>query len=509
METHELFNLGDLINRNLDQNKIALIDFGSEDSPRQFTFEDIDTQSNAVARGLVRLNLPKGSKVAILSVNCAEFLFSYFGIMRAGYVAVPINYKFPKLTIEFILKDSDSAIVFCDKLRSELIPTQFPRIIFNQIGENSFNNFVNLGNFETTRPNHEDLAMLLYTSGSTGKPKGVMLSHQSHLWVVSTRLGKNDWSHHRFLIAAPLYHMNALALAKLSIVAHASMVMLPQFDAKKYLLAIERYACTWLTSVPPMMAMMLQERDLIKKTNFDFVEFIRMGSAPVSMTLLDSIKSVIPKAKISNAFGTTEGSPIVFGSHPLGIEVPPMSVGYAHPKVKLRLVDKDNTDSDRGELEIKSPGLMTGYYKAELRDPPLKNPFSKDGFYRTGDIFERDENGFYFFIGRSDDMFVSGGENIYPGEIEKLLESHPLVQQAAVVPVDDIIKGQKPAAFVVLKENEFCSTDTLKNYCLIHAPAYQHPRWIWLVENLPLASTNKIDKVSLKKEADKKINSIK
>ena len=148
---------------------------------------------------------------------------------------------------------------------------------------------------------------------------------------------------------------------------------------------------------------------------------------------------------------------------------------------------------------------MTGYYKANLRVPPLKNPFTDDGYYRTGDIFERDENGFYYFVGRIDDMFVSGGENIYPGEVEKLLESHPCVQQAAVIPVEDAIKGQKPAAFVVLKENTLCSAETLKQYCLDNAPAYQHPRWIWLVENLPLASTNKIDKVGLMSEARNRI----
>ena len=505
MGTPELFNLGDLIRRELDPKKISLIDLGGEITPRQFSYEDIDLQSNAVARGLDRLNFPKGSKVAILSANRAEFLFSYFGIMRAGYVAVPINHKFPKSMIEFVLQDSDSVMVFCDKSRAELVPAKFPTIIFDKSGKDGFNDFINLGDFKVIHPKPEELAMLLYTSGSTGKPKGVMLSHSSHLWVARTRLGKNDWSHHRFLIAAPLYHMNALALAKLSIYAHASMVLLPQFDAKNYLSAINEYACTWLTAVPPMIAMMLQETELVKKTNFSSVEYIRMGSAPVSKTLLESIQIVLPKAKISNAFGTTEGSPVAFGPHPLGITTPPMSVGCSHHAVKLRLVDGNNKDANRGELELKSEGLMTGYYKANFRVPPLKNPFTDDGYYRTGDIFERDEDGFYYFVGRIDDMFVSGGENIYPGEVEKLLESHPCVQQAAVIPVEDAIKGQKPAAFVVLKENTLCSAETLKQYCLDNAPAYQHPRWIWLVENLPLASTNKIDKVELMSEARNRI----
>ena len=123
--------------------------------------------------------------------------------------------------------------------------------------------------------------MFLYTSGSTGTPKGVVLSHQSHIWVVETRLAP-DLERHRYLIAAPLYHMNALALAKLACAAHATIVLLPQFTARAYIEAIERYRCTWLTAVPPMIAMMLREHELLARTDLSSVEFIRMGSAPVS-----------------------------------------------------------------------------------------------------------------------------------------------------------------------------------------------------------------------------------
>ncbi|HEX4330279.1 MAG TPA: fatty acid--CoA ligase family protein, partial [Burkholderiales bacterium] len=128
------------------------------------------------------------------------------------------------------------------------------------------------------------------------------------------------------------------------------------------------------------------------------------------------------------------------------------------------------------------------------RNPPLKNPFTADGYYITGDVFRRDPEGFHYFVGRSDDMFVSGGENIYPGEVEKLLETHPAVQQAAVVPVEDEIKGQKPAAFVIKRAGASVTAEELKQHALANAPAYQHPRWIWFVDALPLATTNKIDR---------------
>ena len=149
---------------------------------------------------------------------------------------------------------------------------------------------------------------------------------------------------------------------------------------------------------------------------------------------------------------------------------------------------------------------MLGYHQPEGRNPPIKNPFTEDGYYSTGDIFKRDEQGFYFFIGRADDMFVCGGENIYPAEVERLIESHPSVAQAIVIAVDDDIKGQKPVAFVVLKQHLTVTENELKTFCLTNAPAYQHPRRIWFLDELPLASTNKVDKSLLKKQALQQIS---
>lgn len=489
----EFSNLGEIICHDLDQSKIGLIDLGGESGPREYTYAQIDQQCNAVARGLSKLGFKGGERIAILSANRSEFIFAYLGIMRAGLVAVPVNFKFPPALIEFVVRDADAQLVFCDAKRKADVPDGVAKVIFDDAGPNGFNSFIDSGEFLVVRPESGQVAMFLYTSGSTGKPKGVKLSHQSHLWVAKTRLGKNDWSHHRFLVAAPLYHMNALSLAQLSLMAHASIVLLPQFTAKAYLEAIQRYQCTWLTAVPPMIAMMLQEKELVQKTDFSSVQYLRMGSAPVSSSLLKSIKEVLPQVVVTNAYGTTEGGPVVFGPHPQGLEQPPLSVGYPHPEVQLRLVN--------GVLELKSPGLMLGYHKALTRVPSLKSPFTEDGFYVTGDMFRVNENGFYSFIGRSDDMFVSGGENIYPSEVERLIETHPLVQQAAVVPVEDEIKGYKPAAFVVIKPGNPLSAESLKQHCLKHAPAYQHPRWIWFINELPLASTNKIDKTRLMEEA--------
>jgi long-chain acyl-CoA synthetase len=317
---------------------------------------------------------------------------------------------------------------------------------------------------------------------------------------VETRLAPN-LDRHRYLIAAPLYHMNALALAKLACAAHATIVLLPQFSARAYIEAIGRYRCTWLTAVPPMIAMMLREHDLIARTDLSSVEFIRMGSAPVSHSLMEAIRHALPQASVTNAYGTTEAGPVVFGPHPNGLPQPEMSVGTPHPQVALRLVDGDERDADQGVLEMKCPALMNGYHNR----PDVAPPFTADGFYVTGDVFRRDADGFHYFVGRTDDMFVSGGENIYPADVERMLERHPDVAQAAVVPIDDEIKGQKPVAFVVPKGERRPSEDEIKRFALANAPAYAHPRFVWFADELPLASTNKVDRNALRRLAEQRL----
>jgi long-chain acyl-CoA synthetase len=198
-----------------------------------------------------------------------------------------------------------------------------------------------------------------------------------------------------------------------------------------------------------------------------------------------------------NAYGTTESGPVTFAPHPDGRPNPPFMLGTAHPKVQLRLRDTAGDESHEGVLEIRSPALLTRYHNR----PELAAPFTPDGYYVTGDVFRRDDDGFYAFIGRRDDMFVSGGENIYPGDVEAILERHPAVAQASVVPVEDDIKGQKPVAYVVLRSGKTATEAELKAFALEHMAAFQHPRRVWFVDALPLASTQKIDRKALALDA--------
>jgi acyl-CoA synthetase (AMP-forming)/AMP-acid ligase II len=485
-----IVNLGDLFPQSVDREKTAVIDLGTG-SARQFTYGALDTMARGIARALMARGFARGDRIAILSANRAEYLAALFGIMRAGLVAVPVSFRLPRETIHFIIADSDAKLVFCDSERRAEVP-DIPVVEFDGDGADALSRFTDDGPFDALLPRDREPALFLYTSGSTGVPKGVILSHQAHTWVVQTRIGGQDLSRHRYLIAAPLYHMNALCLSQLVCAAGATIVLLPQFTPASYIEAISRWRCTWLTAVPPMIAMMLRHHAL-QDADLSSVQNLRMGSAPVSESLMRAIRRVLPKANITNAYGSTEGGPVVFAPHPGGLRTPDLSVGVPHPAVQVRLVDGANRNAEQGVLEMKCPALMNGYHNR----PQIVPPFTEDGFYVTGDIFRRDGDGFHFFVGRNDDMFVSGGENIYPGEVERVLERHPSVAQACVVPIDDEIKGTKPVAFVVRTRDGEVDEAEVKTFALAHAPAFQHPRFVWFLDRLPLTSTNKIDRRAL------------
>jgi len=483
-------NQGDAISRDVPGEALALIDAGGNGSERRYSYDDFFRLSGAIARGLLARGLQRGDRVAILSANRAEFLLTFLGTMQAGLVSVPVNYKLPAETVAYIVDDSDAKLVIGDDTRLPLAPDSVPKVSF----DGDFAQLLDEGPFTAVKMKPEEPAMFLYTSGSTGRPKGVVLSHYSHLWAMSQRVRRPVPPGQRSLVAAPLYHMNGLAMCQTTLSQGDTVVLLPQFTTRGYIEAAAQYRVAFLTSVPTMIAMMLREKELLARHDLSAVEAVRMGSAPITQALIDQVRAVFPQAQIGNGYGTTEAGPVVFGPHPTGIPQPELSTGYAHPEVELRLVRDGKVVLDEGVLEMKCGALMTHYHKLPEATAKAMTP---DGFYRTGDVFRRDANGFFFFVGRADDMFVCGGENIYPGEVEKMLERHPGIHQAAVLPVPDELKGHKPVAFVVRARGAEIDEQAVKSHALAHAPAYQHPRRVFFIDEMPLAGTNKIDKRQL------------
>ena len=487
-------NLGRVWDTARDPDKIALVDLAFPDRPSEVTYARFDAECAAVARGLLQRGLKRGDRVGILALNRLEYLAAFFGTMQAGLVTVPISIKLPPDTVQYIVRDSGAKLLFCDRDRRALCPPDVPVVDFD--APDGYATLCAAGPFEPVPVAHDETGMQLYTSGSTGRPKGVPLSHETQWWaldIVRTMYGEAP--EHRYIIAAPMFHMNATVSLKMALSTHASVVLLPQFNARTYAEAIARWKVTWLTSVPTMIALMLRETDLMGSLDFSSVKRVTMGSAPLTQALIDKVQAQFPGRPINNSYGTTEAGPVVFGPHPDGRPRPPLAAGYPAPGGEIEL--REGPSPDEGVLYMRNPSVMKGYHNL----PEQTAKVLKDGWYRSGDNFRRDQDGFFYFLGRADDMFVCGGENIWPGEVEKMLERLEGVHQAFVVPVPDEIKHQLPFAFIVRKPGSTLDEKTVKEFALKNGPAYAHPRFVEFVPELTLAATNKVDRRGLTERA--------
>lgn len=494
------FNLGSLLAPSTPRDRVAVIDCRTWDTPVELTHGQLDQRAASFARGLTRRGFQRADTVAILADNSADYLVAYFGIMRAGLVAVPVNPRLSRETIAYILKDASVRLAVVDPEHLLSLPAGVPSLqLSSDQCPNSLASWLDDGPFDAVRPEPDETAMILYTSGSSGQPKGVPLSHQAHLWAVGSRVGKGGHDRERLMIAAPFFHMNGLGSAKFIVAAGASAVILPRFDVRRFIEAIGRYKVTWLTGVPTMYALMVRETELITSTDLSSVRYVRLGSAPASQKLIDDIRAALPNAAFSIVYGTTESGPIAFGPHPHGLAKPDTALGWPLPGVEARFVGDDDGGAREGVLMIRTPANMRGYLNLPERTRQALTP---DGWYITGDVMTRDERGCYAFASRADDMINCGGENIFPAEVERLLERHPSVEEAAVIALPDEIKGEKPVAFVVLRPGKTATEDEIKSFALANAPAFQHPRRVMSVERLPWAGTNKIDRKALRALAE-------
>jgi acyl-CoA synthetase (AMP-forming)/AMP-acid ligase II len=482
-------NLGLLFAEHARSDRPAIIELRDPGKPRPVSFRELDAGCNAVARGLAKAELKPGDRVGILSLNRVEFVMTLLGSMRAGVVPVPVNVKLPADAVAYILADAGARLVFCEAGVRHLIPTGLRVVDY----DGNFEQFLDPGEFQAFDPAADSIAIQPYTSGSTGRPKGVLLTHYGQNWsrrILAHTRGTTEKD--VILVAAPLYHKNALNAIKQGLTAGATLPLMPQFDIERYIEAIGRHRCTVISGVPTMMAMMLTRKDQLARIDTASVRTIMMGSAPSSPQLIKELKAHFPNAEPLVVYGVTEGGPVPLGPHPEGKPRPPGSLGALYTGTEAKLVG--GPDPDHGELVLKNPGILLGYHNL----PEETSKRVRDGWYYTGDVCRRDNDGFYYFVGRTDDMFVSGGENIFPGEVEALLLRHPAVHQALVLPFDHDLKGQVPYAFVVPRDGAKVTEEEIKQFALANGPAYQHPRRVFLLDQFPLAGTNKVDRERLR-----------
>lgn len=484
-------NLATIYEPHLGAGKVAFIDLSGGEAT-EVTYDDFADRCARVAGGLVAAGIGVGDRVAILADNSVDYAALYFGICRIGAVTVPLNTKLPVEGLGYIVDDADVALIVLDDANADRLPPGRPSL---RIGSAQWQQLLDAEPADAAPLDPATVAVQMYTSGSTGRPKGVLLSHGSQLFTVEqyTSGGFFMSVDERILVSAPMYHKNAMVQTKVNLALGGQIVLLGRFDAAGYLRAVAEQRATSLTGVPTMFALMTAQSELLASLDLSSVRRLMIGSAPMTEAFFDQVQALFPTAAITNGYGTTE-SIACFGPHPDGAPRPKIALGHPLPTVEVRLVDPaTGLDANPGEFWIRSAGVMNGYHNL----PEVTAGRLTDGWYHTGDVMERDEAGWYFFVGRVDDMFVCGGENVYPGDVEQLLERHPEVHQAAVVAVPDELKGMLPVAFVVRAAGASLDEDGLRAWSIEHGPAYAHPRAVWFVDEIPLAGTAKIDKTTL------------
>ena len=492
-------NLGRLLGSAGDPDRIALVEDALSGPRTRWTAAMLDAEIEALAAGLLARGLVRGDRVGVLAANSARQVALYFGAMRAGLVIVPVNWKLPAQTVGYILADAGTALVFADAERMALVPPGADAIAIDGAAWDRF--LVRGRTVEPVDPERDEIAQILYTSGSTGRPKGVPLSHAGQYWACAA-VTRADNRHHRILVAAPMYHMNALFNLKFAFLNGATVILQRGFTADAFLAAIVEERATWLSGVPTMFALLAARvGDGPAPEAFAGVTRIFMGSSPFSNDLLARVKALFPNAVVTNGYGTTEAGPAVFGPMPDGSPPPDGSLGVAVPGSEVRIVGEDGRPLEGeavGVLEMRNPATMSGYLNRPDKTAAALTP---DGWYHSGDVVRRDAAGVLWFVGRADDMFVCGGENVWPAEVEKRLEAHPDVDQAVVVPIPDPVKQALPVAFVVPRAGARLTSEEVKRHAIATGPAYAHPRHVFLVEAIPLAGTNKIDRAALARDA--------
>jgi long-chain acyl-CoA synthetase len=499
--------------------KVAIIDlFGGVERTR--TYRQLDARMDQVAGMLLRLGVRPGERVGMLVGNRLEFIEFFFGAMRAGAIPVLLNTRLAADMLVTLFDDAACSLALIDpgcnrEALAIAARVKLPCCLLLESSEAvaaAQTNSDNAGepshpagflNFEAElkmptapvplpRIEHDTQAFQPYTSGSTGRPKGAIMTHRGMLWYIDHN--QRHWpaaEDDRGMIAMPLFHKNALrGTVKPMLHAGGSFVLMPAYEPKAYMQALANYRCTYSRGVAAVFTMFLQHRDFIDTLDLSALRSMSIGSAVVAPELLDAVERALPGVKTSESYGTTEGgSPL---RAPLdGRAVPRGSVGVVAPDIEVELLDADgNPHPSLGELVTRSPYVCLGYHN----QPEVSAQKLKEGWLRSGDIFYRDPQGFFFFRSRVDDMFSCGGENVYPKEVENLLFTHPDVVNAVVVALPHSVKGTVPGALIIVRAGAQVTAAGLKAFCLEKGPAYAHPRYIELTSALPLNGAGKIDR---------------
>lgn len=499
-------NLAHMIKINAKKfpNTIAL-----EDKKRSFTYPELNKRVNKLSHSLVSLGLKKGDKIAVLLENSIEIVEAYLAAAKTGMVIVPVHFRFVGREIKNIIDNSDAKAFVVhdeftetvDSIKSKLnniTPDRYVVVGEKVKGYKEYEEFIRKASEKELEINVEckDPWILLYTSGTTGMPKGVIRSHESYIaffLINAVDFGFNE--HDVCLNVMPLYHVNSTFYTFLFLYLGGTAYIHParHFNAEEILEIIEREKITYISLIPTHYNLILNVSEEAKKRDVSSIRKLLCSSAPVTKSMKKEIMKFFPGVELYEAYGSTEAGLVTIlkpedQMRKLG------SIGYEAVGTDfIKILDEDGKEvgvGEVGELYSRGPMLFDEYYKM-----PEKTASSFCGeWFSAGDLAKRDEEGFYYIVDRKDNMIITGGEHVYPSEVQEIICTHPSVFDAAVIGLHDEKWGERVTAVIVPKSKAKIDEKIIKEYCRGRMAGYKCPKQAIFIDDneMPRTSTGKI-----------------
>lgn len=489
---------------------------------KRWTYGQANERSNRLGNALAKLGISKGDRIGILQVNCHQYIESYFATAKLGSIFVPLNFRAKAEELAFMIGNAEIKGLFVGGRYLDMVNGMLPQlpsvkeVISIDPGKGlSYEDLIDSSSPEEpiSEIGDEDITILMYTSGTTGRPKGVPLRHNAFVsYVLENVEPANPEVEETNLLTVPLYHVAGIQAMLAAIYGGRTLVMMRQFEVKEWLEMIERERVTRAMLVPTMLKRVIDDPDF-SKHNLSSLKVITYGAAPMPFEVIHKAIQMMPWVQFINAFGQTETASTITTLGPEDHRIEgteeerekklkrlTSSIGKPLPDVEVKIVDEEGTSLAAfkvGEILARGPRIMAGYWRDEQKTAQV---LTKDGWLRTSDMGWRDEDGYIYLSGRSDDMIIRGGENISPEEVEDVLRSHSKVEEAAVIGVPDPEWGQQPRAIVVLKKGAVATSEEIIEYCRSRLAGFKRPRSVLFIGSLPRNPMGKILRKSLREE---------
>ncbi len=488
-------------------NKIALKFI---DAPLQHvTYSELDEQVNRTANYLQSLGLQRGDRVALQLSKCLEFILLHLATVRLDAISLPLNLAYPPDELKYFLEDSGAKLFFAlesSKGKVESILSDLPElkecIFLNPNQPDKFHSLIK--NYTTVISNSlvsapSDTAIIIYTSGTTGRPKGAEITHKNLISNLQALHEAWGWQSDDVLLhVLPIFHVHGLFVALHGALhAGATTVLMREFNAQKTLELLASGECTVFMAVPTIHKRLL---DVPNANQFDLsrVRLITSGSDRLPDEVFSGFQKTFGYTLLER-YGMTETG--MNCSNPLHGERRIGSVGLPLPGVEVRIVHSETgeilRDGEIGDLQLRGPNVFKGYWQQPEK---TSESFTDDGWFKTGDLGFREKDGYITLCGRSKDLIISGGLNIYPPEVERVLAEHPAVASCAVIGCLDLDWGERVTAVVVLHQTESVTGDELIRFCRERLAPYKTPKVIVFRTDLPRNAMGKVQKAELRKE---------